>query len=155
MYSEESEAALVLHQALSKTQTVKDLFTPKEDCKGCGECCTRFLPMSTFDVQRLSNYVFDHDVKPYAKVDGAFDLTCPYLDENKECAVYIARPEICRVYRCDKQVRGESLDFYGFPDAKIKDMWEIVKFIAAVHDDFFGTSDSDEEPCGILKEMEG
>lgn len=155
MYSEESEAALVLHQALSKTQTVKDLFTPKEDCKGCGECCTRFLPLSTFDVQRLSNYVFDHDVKPHAKVDGAFDLTCPYLDENKECAVYIARPEICRVYRCDKQVRGESLDFYGFPDAKIRDMWEIVKFIAAVHDDFFGTPDSDEEPCGILKEMEG
>lgn len=154
MYSEESEAALVLHQALSKTQTVKDLYTPKGDCKGCGECCSRFLPMSKFDIQRLSNYVFDHDVKTHVEVDEVFDLTCPYLNDNKECAVYIARPEVCRVYRCDKQVRGESLDFYGSSDAKITDMWIVAKTIAAAHDDFFGTSDTDEEPCGILKEME-
>ena len=154
MHSEESEVVLVLHQALSKTQTVKDLYTPKGDCKGCGECCSRFLPMSEFDMQRLSNYVFDHDVKPHMEVDGAIDLTCPYLDENKECAVYTARPEVCRAYRCDKHVRGESLDFYGFSNAKITDMWIVAKSIAAAHDDFFGTSDTDKEPCGILKEME-
>ena len=154
MHSDESELAAICHATLSKTQTVKDLFTPKGNCKGCGECCTRFLPMSTFDIQRLSNYVFDHNVKPHVEVDGAIDLTCPYLDENKECAVYIARPEICRVYHCDNQVRGESLDFYGWPDAKIMDMWKVVKFMASVHDDFFGTSNTGDEPCGILKKME-
>lgn len=154
MHSDESELAAICHATLSKNQTIKDLYTPKGDCKGCGECCSRFLPLSTFDVQRLSNYVFKHGVKPHEKTDGAFDLTCPYLDENKECAVYIARPEVCRAYRCDKQMRGELLDFFGSSDARIMDMLVIAKTSAGVHDDFFGTSDTDEEPCGILKEME-
>jgi hypothetical protein len=154
MHAEKTSEAWSCAVALSKTQTVKDLFTPKGNCKGCGECCSRFLPMSEFDIQRLSNYVFNHNVKPHMEVDGAIDLTCPYLDENKECAVYTARPEVCRVYRCDKQVRGELLDFYGWSDAKITDMWIVAKSIAAAHDDFFGTSDTDKEPCGILKEME-
>lgn len=151
MHSEESELAAICHATLSKIQTVKDLYTSKGNCKACGECCSRFLPMSEFDMQRLSNYVFNHNVKPHAKVDGAFDLTCPYLDKNKECAVYIARPEICRAYRCDKQVCGELLDFFGSSNARIMDMLVIAKTAAGVHDDFFGTSDTDEEPCGILK----
>lgn len=154
MYSEESELAAICHATLSKTQTVKDLFTPKGNCKGCGECCTRFLPMSPFDTQRLINYVIKHGIKPHEKADGKIDLTCPYLDENHECAVYIARPEICRVYRCDKQVHGESLDFYGSPDAKIIDMWVLSEFTVSVRNEFFGTSDTDDEPCGIIKKVE-
>lgn len=145
MYSEESEAALVLHQALSKTQTVKDLFTPKWNCKGCGECCSRFLPMSEFDIQRLSNYVFNHNVKPHMGVDGAIDLTCPYLDENKECAVYTARPEVCRVYRCDKQVRGELLDFYGCDSAKVCDMYAVAGVLEMSNDDLRKIADELEE----------
>lgn len=130
MHAEKTSEAWSCAVALSKIQTVKDLFTPKENCKGCGECCTRFLPMSTFDMQRLSNYVFDHNVKPHAEVDGAIDLTCPYLDENKECAVYTARPEVCRVYRCDKQVCGESLDFYGSGNARELDMLMVAELYA-------------------------
>lgn len=68
MYPEESEAALVLHQALSNTQTVKDLYTTKGNCKGCGECCSRFLPMSEFDMQRLCSYVRKHHIKPQKRV---------------------------------------------------------------------------------------
>lgn len=102
----------------------------------------------------MMNFTDYVELEKRAEVDGAIDLTCPYLDENKECAVYTARPEVCRVYRCDKQVRGESLAFYGWSDAKITDMWIVAKTIAAAHNDFFGTSDTDEEPCGILKEME-
>ena len=145
MYSEESEAALVLHQALNKTQTVKDLYTPKGDCKGCGECCSRFLPLSTFDVQRLSNYVFKHGVKPHAKMDGAFDLTCPYLTDTKECAVYHARPEVCRTYRCDKHVRGELLGFYGCDSAEVCDMYAVAGVLEMSNDDLRKIADELEE----------
>lgn len=148
MYSEKSEAALVLHQTLSKTQTVKDLYTPKGNCKGCGECCSRFLPMSEFDMQRLSNYVFKHNVKVHEVVKGTLDLTCPYLDKNKECAVYTARPEICRAYRCDKHVHGEIPGFYGIQNAEVVDMLEVAITIESVRRDYYGTSD--DEPCGIL-----
>lgn len=122
MYSEESEAAAICHVMLSKTQTVKDLYTPKGNCKGCGECCSRFLPMSEFDLQRLYVYVQKHHIKPHKHTAGAIDLTCPCLTDAKECAVYRARPEVCRTYRCDKQVRGENLDFYESGSARVMDM---------------------------------
>lgn len=130
MYSEESEAAAICHAMLSKTQTVKDLYTPKGNCKGCGECCARFLPMSEFDLQRLSDYVCKHHIKPHKPTIEALDLTCPYLTDTKECAVYPARPEVCRAYRCDKQVRGELLDFFGSGTANVTDMREWATVMA-------------------------
>ena len=126
MHTEKTSEAWSCTIELSKTQTVKDLYTPKGNCKGCGECCTRFLPMSTFDMQRLSDYVRKHNIKPH-KSTAALDLTCPYLTDAKECAVYPARPEVCRTYRCDKQVRGENLDFYGSGNAREVDMFMVAE----------------------------
>lgn len=130
MYSEESELAAICHAMLSKTQTVKDLYTPKGNCKGCGECCARFLPMNEFDLQRLYTYVQKHNIKPRKHGINALDLICPYLTDTKECAVYHARPEVCRTYRCDKQVRGESLDFYGSGNAREVDMFAVANLFA-------------------------
>lgn len=145
MYSEESEAALVLHQALSKTQTVKDLYTPKEDCRGCGECCSRFLPMSEFDMQRLCNYVRKHHIKPQERVARGIDLMCPYLTDTKECAVYHARPEVCRMYRCDKHVRGELLGFYGCDSAEVCDMYAVAGVLEMSNDELRKIADVLEE----------
>ncbi len=130
MYSEESEATAICHAMLSKTQTVKDLYTPKGNCKGCGECCARFLPVSEFDMQRLYVYVQKHHIKPHKHTACTIDLTCPYLTDAKECAVYHARPEVCRMYRCDKQVRGELLDFYGSGSAQEVDMFAVANLFA-------------------------
>lgn len=141
MYSEESEAALVVHQALSKIQTVEDIYTSKGDCKGCGECCSRFLPMSKFDMQRLCNYVRKHNIKPQKRVARGIDLMCPYLTDTKECAVYHARPEVCRTYRCDKHVRGELLDFFGSGTAKVVDMREWTTVMAMPNDELLNLAD--------------
>lgn len=130
MYSEESEATAICHAMLSKPQTVKDLYTPKGNCKGCGECCARFLPVSEFDMQRLYVYVQKHHIKPHKHTACTIDLTCPYLTDAKECAVYHARPEVCRMYRCDKQVRGELLDFYGSGSAQEVDMFAVANLFA-------------------------
>lgn len=145
MYSDKSEAAAVCHAMLSKTQTVKDLYTPKGNCKGCGECCSRFLPMSEFDLQRLHVYVQKHHIKPHKHTAGAIDLTCPYLTDTKECAVYPARPEVCRTYRCDKHVRGEILSFYGCDSAEVADMYAVAGVLEMSNDDLRKLADELEE----------
>ena len=99
--------ALDAHRALCRSLGVTDYRTERGDCRGCGECCSRFLPMSRMDERRLVAYVERHGVVPRPEPEGALDLTCPLLSEERECMAYDARPDICRVYRCDLHLRGE------------------------------------------------
>ena len=99
--------AIEAHRALCRSQGVTDYRTARGDCRGCGECCSRFLPMSRMDERRLVAYVERHGVVPRPEPEGALDLTCPLLSEERECMAYDARPDICRVYRCDQHLRGE------------------------------------------------
>ena len=99
--------ALDVHQALCRTQCVTDYRTERVDCRGCGECCSRFLPMSRMDERRLVAYVERHGVVPRPEPEGSLDLTCPLLSERHECMAYDARPDICRMYRCDLHLRWE------------------------------------------------
>lgn len=116
-----------IFNALGRYQGVKDLYTG--DCKGCGECCARFIPLSRFDVQRIAEYVLSHDVSVSPETRGIIDLTCPFLNDKKECSIYTARPEICRTYRCDEHKAGK-IKIPAFAHAmKIKDMRELWEFI--------------------------
>ena len=83
MGSELAEAA-ALHARLMVEQEVTDLYTG--DCRGCGECCSRFLPMSLLDRARLRAYVRRHGVAAHAPW-ARLDLTCPYLTDGRECSV--------------------------------------------------------------------
>lgn len=77
--------------------------------------------MSGFDITRLRGYVKRNLVD--AEPERAYvDLTCPFLDELRNCKVYPARPEICRVYRCDKHARGVMMDPFAFKGMKIVDL---------------------------------
>lgn len=101
--------AAAAQQALCRTETVTDLYTERGDCKGCGQCCSRFIPMSVYDAARLVRYVEDHGIEQRAPRGGEhdIDLTCPYLDDDLERMVYEARPEICRIYRCDQHAHRD------------------------------------------------
>lgn len=148
----ESNIARAYHHALSKTQTVRDLYTPNGSCEGCGQCCSSFIPMSAFDMVRLSAYVIKHGIRPHKRMDRRIDLTCPYLTTStNRCSVYPARPEVCRAYRCDKQI-WEMPAFYGAESMQEVDMLVFAKTQAAAYDDFFGTSD--DEPCGMIEKGE-
>lgn len=125
MGGEPAEAA-ALHARLMAEQEVTDLYTG--NCRGCGECCSRFLPMSPFDRVRLEAYVRRHGVEPTAP-RADYDLLCPYLTDGHECAVYAARPEICRVYRCDRHKRGELGMFFGAGRAEVTDMRVLAESI--------------------------
>lgn len=118
--------AAALQARLMVEQEVTDLYTG--DCRGCGECCSRFLPMSPFDRARLEAYVRRRGIEP-AEPRAECDLLCPYLTDGRECAVYAARPEICRVYRCDRHKKGEIGTFFGAGRAEVTDMRALAESI--------------------------
>ena len=122
--SDDRAAARAAHDALCATHGVMDLY--EGDCRGCGECCSRFVPASVFDLRRLEPYVRKRGVMP-REPRGEVDLTCPWLTDSGECAVYAARPEVCRAYRCDLHKRGEIRPFFGAASAKITDMRELAE----------------------------
>lgn len=119
-----------INAALGKTAVIKNLYTG--NCKGCGECCSRILPLSEHDIKRLRDYVRKHNIKqmPEYGAGGAIDMTCPYLSEDSECLVFHARPDICRAYRCDKQVSGDFSPLRRFMrhhPYKESDMREVIE----------------------------
>lgn len=84
--------------------SVTNLYTG--DCRGCGECCSRFLPLSEHDIQAIRDYVASHGIEQVLERSD-IDLFCPYLTEERECLIYEARPDICRAYRCDMHASGK------------------------------------------------
>lgn len=124
--NDERAVAAAIH-AGHRSDDVTDLYTG--DCRGCGECCSRFLPVSPFDRVRLEAYVRRNGIEP-AEPRAECDLLCPYLTDGRECAVYAARPEICRAYRCDRHKRGELGMFFGAECAEVTDMRELAEAMA-------------------------
>lgn len=79
-------------------------FTCNGKCSGCGECCGDILHLSKSEIKTIDNYLKQHKVSATPRsilVD--YDNTCPFRDnENKKCKIYEVRPQICRIYKCDK-----------------------------------------------------
>ena len=95
----------------------------KGDCRGCGGCCGRYIPVSAFDLARLEGWLARHDVTP-----NVTDGMCPYLSPDRKCMVYEARPQICRVYRCDQHASGDLFARSSEipPSARLTDMNELA-----------------------------
>lgn len=100
----------MIHEAMGALSAgPKDLYTG--DCRGCGECCSRILPLSERDIRRVRTYARKHKVAQRPErgnpTRGEVDMVCPYLTDGGLCSIYHARPDICRAYRCDLHVRGD------------------------------------------------
>ncbi len=92
-----------VYDELARSSDVKVLYNG--DCRGCGECCSRFLPLSDHDIERIREFSTAHNIQQ-SQERAEIDLLCPYLTEEKMCAIYDARPDICRIYRCDLHKAG-------------------------------------------------
>ncbi len=79
-------------------------FTIEGKCSCCGQCCGDILHLSRHEIKRIDIYLKTHKIEPTPKcilVD--IDNTCPFRDNvNKKCKIYEVRPDICRVYQCNK-----------------------------------------------------
>lgn len=115
--------AKAAHDLLAKSEKVEDLYTG--DCRGCGECCSRFLPITPDDEVRLLWHLAANPVEVPAPM-GEIDLVCPLLSESRECLAYEARPAICRTYRCDLHANGLLRHGHELDGASVVDMRELV-----------------------------
>ena len=124
---ETTKAALArgLHEALCSGALCADNFTSRGTHDGCGECCSRFLPLTAGEaaVLRLNG------AKARPEPEGALDLTCPFLTEERRCAVYGVRPAGCRAYDCSVHARdGAAAIAAAMPRGsyEMHDMREVV-----------------------------
>lgn len=101
-----------LHEALEDMRNGTNDLTDNGKCVQCGACCSNFLPMSSFEIKRIKNYIKTHQVKefryllPLSKM--AVNFTCPFMDDSKnkeKCRIYPVRPEICRQFICSPDNR--------------------------------------------------
>lgn len=79
-------------------------FTCNGKCSGCGQCCGDILHLTKKEIKEIDKYLKTHKVEPTPRsIMVDYDNTCPFRDNaNKICKIYEVRPEICRVYKCDK-----------------------------------------------------
>lgn len=97
-------------------------------CSKCGECCGSVLPIDQEDADKIQEYVVKNKIFPQKQhLIMTKKLQCPYYTGNieKGCAIYEARPKICRYFKCDLK----SLDIDKFSEmqnAEPIDMWRFA-----------------------------
>lgn len=97
--------AMEVYRALGESYAPVDLFTGRGTHLGCGECCSRFLPVTDGELRVLRRAVRERGIR--LRPEGAdIDLTCPLLSEGNGCMAYDVRPMICRQYDCSEHARG-------------------------------------------------
>ena len=93
-------------------QAIRDMengvydFTDNGKCVGCGKCCSNYLPLSSKEIKEIHRYIKKHHIKKYRHIipiaNTMFDMTCPFLDESKDCekcTIYSIRPRNCRNFK--------------------------------------------------------
>ncbi|MBQ3799483.1 MAG: YkgJ family cysteine cluster protein [Treponema sp.] len=100
-------------------------FTKDGECSRCGRCCSAILPVTRKEIKVMRQYAKAHHIKTERHEDE--DLLCPFLStKEKSCMVYEVRPQICRVFRCDKPRNGRAeCDFKPDGDYTLADMREM------------------------------
>lgn len=78
-------------------------FTNNGICSCCGQCCSDILHLSKEEINRIDEYLKEHKIKPSPLKEDTFDLRCPFRNELlRLCMIYEVRPEICKIFKCDK-----------------------------------------------------
>jgi len=81
--------------------------TQNGECSKCGTCCTSLLPFSKEEIIRIKKYIADNNIKPVNRntvLNPVYQDICPFLQEDKLCAIYPVRAEICQKFQCDKRI---------------------------------------------------
>jgi len=92
-----------LSQAAEEAAALEDLralIPPMRLCDQCGECCAGRLVANKEEWRQIQEYASGHDLD--YRIYG--DYTCGwYRREAKGCAIYPARPLLCRMYGAVRQ----------------------------------------------------
>ena len=109
-------------------------FTKDGECSNCGQCCSRFLPISAKEVKTIKRYIKKHHIKEQKHLFPIYlaveDWTCPFRSETeRKCLIYEVRPAICRDFRCDKPAKQIKAS---------KDMYHGKYQVVDMRSEFFG-----------------
>lgn len=79
-------------------------FTNNGKCSNCGQCCGDILHLSKKEIKIIDNYLKKHKIEATPRrVLLVYDNNCPFRDnKRKKCKIYEVRPDICKIYKCDK-----------------------------------------------------
>ena len=115
-------------------------YTRYGECSSCGQCCSDILHLSEEEIKRIDKYLKENKVIQHNK--GKSNLCCPFRNEMlKKCDIYEVRPEICRIFKCNKtpEEAYRNREFTNFnkkprslaelffkDDSKIKFLREII-----------------------------
>lgn len=76
-------------------------YTRCGECSNCGQCCSDILHLSEEEIKRIDKYLKKIKVIQHNKEKN--NLMCPFRNEMlKKCDIYEVRPEICRIFKCNK-----------------------------------------------------
>lgn len=76
-------------------------YTVCGQCSNCGQCCSDLLHLSKEEIKRIDDYLKEHKLEQHNK--GENNLNCPFRNELfKKCDIYEVRPEICKIFKCNK-----------------------------------------------------
>ena len=92
---------IALHQAIGIGAETQELFSARGSHKGCGECCSRVLPLTPNEVELLRMAVEERGIELRPE-EAEYDFTCPLLGQDRTCMVYDVRPIVCRDFDCSK-----------------------------------------------------
>lgn len=85
-------------------------------CVGCGECCSRVLPITEDEIRNIKRYIENHGIKETYQphnplLRNHIDWFCPFLNANKNdtrrCNIYPVRPQICKAFNCHDAMEGK------------------------------------------------
>ena len=96
-------------------------FTKNGHCSKCGECCSAFLHLSVEDIARIKKYLTCHVVKKHYHNSAV----CPFLNKEKTCSIYEARPYICRIFRCNKKHPEKHVKIFEKVEFNLVNMWRL------------------------------
>lgn len=122
-----------MKQNINEIQTKITNFTKNGKCSNCGECCTRFLPISSKEKKEIMRYLEKNDISltlfsfPY-NFDQSLVLLCPFRDDgHKKCLIYPVRPNICKNTICsnsDSSIKQKNLLTRRYPIVDMLDLLE-------------------------------
>lgn len=112
----------------------------ESDCRRCGECCSRFLPMDKTDIEYFMKLLKRLMVDKGLRINKNMN-SCPMFDwSERSCMVYESpfKPQICESFECSllkypsPMMRRLMFDMKCINednDAKIVDTYDLYEIV--------------------------